>query len=68
MEIKSRYQIDTWEEDELFVAEIWAGKNHWAVVAKTEEELWMDIGDSILTMNEVKVNWWNKMIYKLFIF
>lgn len=69
--IKFKYQIDVWYEDydwlkdRTWFAEVWAGENHWITSGKTEEEIWDMVGDSILTVNTVKVSWWNKLLWKL---
>lgn len=60
-----RYQIDVWQDDNWWLAEVWAGKNHWITQGRTEEEIWEMIADSVLTVNDVRVSWWNKLIYKL---
>lgn len=35
---------------------------------KNEEELFMMIGDACLTVLEVRLSWWNRLVHKLFIF
>ena len=59
---KFRFQIDVWQEDGWWIAEIWAGKNHWHTQGKTEEEIWAMIADSVLTVNEVKLSRWNRLV------
>lgn len=64
--MKFRYQIDVWYENGWYLAEIWAGANHCVTQGRNEEEIWYMIADAILTMNDVKISWWNKLINKFF--
>ncbi len=65
---KFRYQIDVWQDDGWYLAEIWAGENHCVTQGRTNEEIWDMIGDAILTMEGVKISWWNKLLWRFRIY
>lgn len=64
-----RYQIDVWQEkDGWYLAEVWAGENHWVTQGRNEEEIWAMISDSVLTVNDVPLSWWNRFVSRLLIY
>jgi len=66
---RTRYQVDVWQEDDgWWLAEVWCGKNHWVTQGRTKEEIWYMIADSVLTVEDVELSWWNRLIHKLIIY
>lgn len=64
------YKIETWQdEDGWFLARITTsdikGYGSCMTQGKDEEDLWKMISDVVLTMNDVKLSWWYRLLNRL---
>jgi hypothetical protein len=63
-----RYLFNIWQEDGMWLAESTTDQGTFITSGKTQEELWMMIGDAVLTVEDVPVSWWNKFLSNLMIY
>lgn len=63
---KERFQIDIWRDDDYWIAQVWINGHSYYTQGRNYEEIWEMVGDLVLTVKDVRVNWWNKFLYKFF--
>lgn len=65
--IKTKFEDGTWIAFVEFSCSDGKGCS-WVTSGKTKEELWEMIADLVLTTEDVKISWWNKLVSKLYIY
>jgi len=61
---------DSQDDSDWYFAHISDGKNRYSTSTQTlsKEELWDMIGDAILTVEDVEISWWNRLLHELHIY
>lgn len=63
------YSVETWNENGWWLATVrCSGSGVCITQGRTKEELWDMIADAVITAEDIKVSWWNRLVGKFFIY